>query len=87
MLNMALGDMEDHEDEEEQHHDEVLNEEYDVTAAYNQNHAFVFIKPHANTPATQALVSSQLVAQGIEIHDEGELTAAHIEDNKLIDKQ
>ena len=63
------------------------NEEYDVTAAYNQNHAFIFIKPHANTPGTQALVSDLLVSQDVVIHDEGELTAEHIAKNQLIDQQ
>jgi hypothetical protein len=62
-------------------------EEYDTSAVYNQNHAFVFIKPHANTAATQALVSASLTAHGVEILSEGDLSAEDIEAKKLIDLQ
>ena len=62
-------------------------EEYDTSAAYNQNRAFVFIKPHANTAETQALVSNLLTTQGVEILTEGEFEATHIDDNHLIDQQ
>jgi hypothetical protein len=50
------------------------------------NSAFVFIKPHAVTAATKALVSSSLGAQGITIRSEGTLTAEQIDAGKLIDQ-
>lgn len=40
-----------------------------------KNGAFVFIKPHANTTKTQALVKETLTKKGIKILKEGELTA------------
>ena len=43
------------------------------------NSAFVFIKPHANTPAAQKLVAKTLAAHGVAIKSEGELTAAEID--------
>lgn len=52
----------------------------------NTNSAFVFIKPHANTKQSQALVSSTLKARGIKIKSEGELTAQQIDDGLLIDQ-
>ena len=62
-------------------------EYYDPTADYNQNRSFVFIKPHANTLATQVLVTESLKAQGVDVLEEGELTAEQIEADKLIDQQ
>lgn len=62
-------------------------EEYDTSAAYNQNRAFVFIKPHANTAETQALVSKLLTTHGVEILIEGEIEATDIDDSHLIDQQ
>ena len=62
-------------------------EQYDHSADYNQNRAFIFIKPHGNTQATQELVSVTLTSQGVEILEEGELTSAQIESDKLIDQQ
>ena len=44
-----------------------------------KNSAFVFIKPHANTTATQNLVQATLKSKGITIRSEGELTAAQID--------
>ena len=43
------------------------------------NSAFVFIKPHANSPAAQKLVAKTLAAHGVAIKSEGELTAAEID--------
>ena len=43
------------------------------------NSAFVFIKPHANTAAAQALVKKTLAAKGIAIKAEGELTGETID--------
>lgn len=50
------------------------------------NSAFVFIKPHANTPKSQALVSSTLKGKGITISTEGELTGEQIDHGMLIDQ-
>ena len=50
------------------------------------NSAFVFIKPHANTPATQSLVREKLIAAGIEILSEKDIDGATIDKKKLIDQ-
>ena len=50
------------------------------------NSAFVFIKPHANTAPTQALVKEKLAASNINILSEGELTAEQIDAGRLIDQ-
>jgi hypothetical protein len=49
------------------------------------NSAFVFIKPHANTPAAQALVKKTLASRG-KIVEEGEIGAAEIDSRLLIDQ-
>ena len=51
-----------------------------------KNAAFVFVKPHANTEATRALVRSTLEARKIAIVAEGEIDAAAIDEDKLIDQ-
>ena len=51
-----------------------------------KNQAFVFIKPHANTKAAQALVVQTLKAKGISIKSEGELSAKQIDEGMLIDQ-
>ena len=56
------------------------------TCAGLTNSAFVFIKPHANTPATQALVKETLTNAGITIVSEVEIKAEQIDKKKLIDK-
>jgi hypothetical protein len=68
-------------EEQAEHYD------YDPTAAYNQNQAFVFIKPHANTQATRELVKSCLSSAGVVVLEEGELASEVIEKDKLIDQQ
>lgn len=50
------------------------------------NSAFVFLKPHANTHATQKLVSQKLRDAGIEILSESDIDGLTIDKNKLIDK-
>ena len=50
------------------------------------NSAFVFIKPHANTPATQEMVKADFASRGIEIVAEGELTGEEIDAGMLIDQ-
>lgn len=51
-----------------------------------QNSAFVFVKPHANTEHTQALVRTKLRAAGLEILSETEVTGEDIDAKKLIDQ-
>ena len=46
----------------------------------------MFVKPHANTEATRALVRSTLEARKIAIVAEGEIDAAAIDEDKLIDQ-
>eukprot|EP01062_Namystynia_karyoxenos_P046187 TRINITY_DN344_c0_g1_i7.p1 TRINITY_DN344_c0_g1~~TRINITY_DN344_c0_g1_i7.p1 ORF type:complete len:482 (+),score=222.60 TRINITY_DN344_c0_g1_i7:100-1545(+) len=50
-----------------------------------RNSAFVFIKPHANTPKVQELVKKTLEDKGIRILREGEIPASRIDRKKLID--
>jgi len=51
-----------------------------------QNSAFVFVKPHANTAPTQALVRTKLQAAGLEILSETDVTGEDIDAKKLIDQ-
>jgi nucleoside diphosphate kinase len=51
-----------------------------------KNHAFVFVKPHAVTEATKALVKSGLESAGLIITSEGSLSAEEIDSKKLIDQ-
>lgn len=51
-----------------------------------RNSAFVFIKPHANTPQTQSMVKRSLSTAGIKVAQEGELTAEQIDKGMLIDQ-
>ena len=51
-----------------------------------KNSAFVFIKPAANTAATQALVKEVFASKSIAITSEGEIDAAEIDAKKLIDQ-
>jgi hypothetical protein len=50
------------------------------------NHAFFFIKPHANNAAVAALCQKTLAAQKIRVTEEGIITAAEIGNGGLIDK-
>lgn len=50
------------------------------------NSAFVFVKPQANTEATQKLVREKLTEAGIEILTESEVEGKVIDENKLIDQ-
>ena len=52
----------------------------------NVNSAFVFVKPHANTEATQKLVREKLTAAGIEILSESDVNGKVIDEKKLIDQ-
>jgi len=51
-----------------------------------KNSAFVFVKPHANTKATQDMVREKLIAAGIEILSESDIDGATIDEKKLIDQ-
>lgn len=50
------------------------------------NSAFVFIKPHANTPDTRDLVKEKMLNAGITILSELEIQGEEIDKKKLIDK-
>merc|ERR1711934_305853 len=60
-------------------------EEERPPAALTMNKAFLFIKPHAVTEKTKELAKEALVAKGLNVLSEGELTAAVIDEKKLID--
>ena len=47
--------------------------------------ALVFIKPHANTPATIELVKKTFADKSITIASEGEIAGPTIDSKKLID--
>jgi hypothetical protein len=51
-----------------------------------KNSAFVFVKPHANTPATQKLVRDGLAKAGITILSEDDIAGSVIDEKKLIDQ-
>lgn len=55
-------------------------------AAVVKNSAFVFVKPHANTPATQKLVREKLTEAGISILSECDISGTEIDEKKLIDQ-
>jgi hypothetical protein len=50
------------------------------------NSAFVFVKPHANTPATRDLVVDQLTKAGIQIVEERDMDGVEIDQRGLIDQ-
>lgn len=58
----------------------------DTTETAKTNRAFVFIKPHAQTPAVQTLVRQKLTANGITILSEGLIKAEDIDKKQLIDQ-
>jgi len=51
-----------------------------------KNMAFVFVKPHAVTPATNKTVKEGLLAKGLKITGEGDLKSDVIDKKKLIDQ-
>merc|ERR1712137_79558 len=51
-----------------------------------RNAAFVFVKPHAVTPAVNDMVREGLKAKGLKILKEGDLTSEVIDKKKLIDQ-
>lgn len=50
------------------------------------NSAFVFVKPHANTPATRELVMGKLTKAGITVHSESDIDGTEIDERGLIDQ-
>lgn len=50
------------------------------------NSAFVFVKPHANTKATQDMVQVKLTGAGLKIVSEGDIQGTTIDEKKLIDQ-
>ena len=50
------------------------------------NSAFVFVKPHANTPSVQKLVRAKLQEKGISILSESDISGEVIDKTKLIDQ-
>ena len=51
-----------------------------------RNHAFVFIKPHANTEAVRKLVAAEFEKRGINVSAQGEITGEEIDKNLFIDQ-
>eukprot|EP00931_Biecheleriopsis_adriatica_P072216 TRINITY_DN4628_c0_g1_i1.p1 TRINITY_DN4628_c0_g1~~TRINITY_DN4628_c0_g1_i1.p1 ORF type:complete len:332 (-),score=103.81 TRINITY_DN4628_c0_g1_i1:60-1055(-) len=51
-----------------------------------KNAAFVFVKPHAVTPAVNSMVKAGLEAKGLKVTSEGTLTSEVIDEKKLIDQ-
>merc|ERR1719240_2399657 len=51
-----------------------------------KNMAFVFVKPHAVTEKANKLVREGLMAKGLKITSEGDLTSDVIDQKKLIDQ-
>ena len=50
------------------------------------NSAFVFVKPHANTPAVQKVVREKLTEAGCKILSESDISGRRIDKEKLIDQ-
>ena len=50
------------------------------------NSAFVFVKPHANTPAAVKMVTELMASKGVKILKTGTITAEEIDSKKLIDQ-
>merc|ERR1719247_3927292 len=59
---------------------------YMSSPAKPKNMAFVFVKPHAVTPKCNEAVKQTLLAKGIKITSEGDLTSDVIDKKKLIDQ-
>lgn len=51
-----------------------------------KNSAFVFVKPHANTKKVQEFVQSKLIASGLKILSESDISGDVIDEKKLIDQ-
>ena len=64
----------------------TMSEKGSSTCDVIKNSAFVFVKPHANTPAVQKLVRDKLVAAGCTILSEADIDGKTIDKDKLIDQ-
>ena len=51
-----------------------------------RNHAYVFVKPHANTEKVRELVEREFAAKGINVTSQGEITGEEIDSNLFIDQ-
>jgi hypothetical protein len=58
----------------------------DETCSSLKNSAFVFVKPHANTEATQKMVRTKLTEAGVTILSECDVSGKVIDEKKLIDQ-
>ena len=58
-----------------------------VAAAERMQSAFVFVKPHANTPAVRDMVLQKFASKGIEVRSEGTIDGPTIDSKKLIDQR
>ncbi len=63
----------------------VGGDPFEDTPKFSSNHAFLFIKPHANNLLVRSLVKALLRDHGLSVLDEGEIDAAAILSRKLID--
>lgn len=63
-----------------------IEERLERQIATAPNRAFVFIKPHANTPEVRELVKTTLEAKGVTIHKSGTVKSEIIDKKKLIDQ-
>eukprot|EP01052_Picozoa_sp_SAG31_P011915 SAG31_NODE_686_length_12815_cov_5.367175_8_plen_771_part_00 len=63
-----------------------LDRVVDEKVAQQMNAAFIFVKPHANTPATVQMVTKLLESKGLVIKSTGTITAEEIDSKKLIDQ-
>jgi hypothetical protein len=57
-----------------------------ATAGGGRQSAFVFIKPHANTPSVRALVEAHLQGAGITVAESGSFSGPEIASNGWIDR-
>ena len=64
----------------------AMSEKGATTCDALKNSAFVFVKPHANTPAVQKLVRDNLLAAGCTILSEVDIDGKTIDEQKLIDQ-
>lgn len=58
----------------------------ETTNAPVRNAAFMFVKPHAVTPAVHYMVEGYLAAKGIRVISSGDISAEEIDEKKLIDQ-
>ena len=57
-----------------------------ATETVQKNTAYVFAKPHANTPAVLDVIKAKFAAKGITILQEGEVTGEQIDSKGYIDQ-